>query len=73
MITVRHVTHPGKVYAARSMREAESLIAQLGGYACPVQTRTGEVLWDDFPQRNSFARPIEIPPFPLHLLRERME
>lgn len=66
----RHLTHPGRVASFDDEAEAGAFIRAQGGYI--VSTRGDVMTWSDFPTKNIFAHPIELPPIPLHLLRDRM-
>lgn len=65
-----HLTDPSRVYKFDTPEQAQLFASTENRYI--VSTRDGAVVYDDFPRRNIYTRPIEIAPIPLHLLRDRI-
>lgn len=69
MIAV-HVSDYTKNIRADSLPALMSAILARGGYVVGY-ARSNTVMWDDFPARSQYARPVEVPPLDIDLLLRR--
>lgn len=72
MWTLAHLTNPAHVVPGfASMGAALDRIREKGAYMLYVDHSGKRIVFDDFPKRSPYTRPIHVPPIPITALLDR--